>query len=120
MGKMHPAVVLVLQVGAVAAALVSIGALVERYWSPIKRWLQDALTNPVLKKMDEIDTNLRARDDKLAEDIKEIRDSFDDHRTYVGAHLGPAVDATNPPLYERVGHLEAQVSDLSGEETLDQ
>jgi len=117
---MHPAVVLVLQVGAVAAALVSIGALVERYWSPIERWLQNALTNPVLKKMDEIDTSLRARDDKLAEDIKEIRDSFDDYRTYVGAHLGPAVDATNPPLYERVGHLEEQVSDLSGDETLDQ
>ena len=120
MGKMHPAVVLVLQVGAVAAALVSIGALVERYWSPIKRCLQGALTTPGLKKMDEIDTNLRARDDKRAEDIKEIRDSCDDHRTYVGAHLGPAVDATNPPLYERVGHLEAQVSDLSRDETLDQ
>ena len=120
MGKMHPAVVFVIQVGAVAAALVSIGALVERSWSPAKRWLQNALTNPVLQKMDEIDTSLRARDDKLAEDIKEIRESFDDHRTYVGAHLGPAVDATNPPLYERVGHLEAQVSDLSGDETLDQ
>lgn len=113
---MHPAVVLVLQVGAVAAALVSIGALVERYWSPMKRWLQDALTNPVLKKMDEIDTSLRARDDKLAEDIKEIRDSFDDHRTYVGAHLGPAVDATNPPLYERVGHLEVRMDELTAED----
>lgn len=120
MGKMHPAVLFVIQAGAVAAALVSMGALVERFWSPAKRWLQNALTNPVLQKMDEIDTSLRDRDDKLAEDIKEIRESFDDHRTYVGAHLGPPVDATNPPLYERVGHLEAQVSDLSRDETLDQ
>lgn len=116
---MHPAVVFVLQVGAVSAALVSFGALVERWWSPLKRWLQDALTYPVLKKMDEIDTNLRSRDDKLAEDIKEIRESFDDHRTYVGAHLGPAVDEMNPPLYERVGHLESQVADLHTDETLD-
>lgn len=116
MGKMHPAVVLVLQVGAVAAALVSIGALVEKVWSPMRRWLQDALTNPVLHKMDSIDQTLRDRDDQLAEEIRQVRESVDDHRTYVGAHLGPRVSANNPPLFERVGHLEVRMDELTAED----
>lgn len=88
----------------------------------MKRWLQDALTNPVLKKMDEIDTSLRSMDDKLAQDISDLQQSFDEHRElfaqhriYVGGHLGPDAGPTCPPLHERVGHLEAQVEELGGD-----
>lgn len=112
---MHPAVVFVIQAGAVATALIAIGALIEKWWSPIKRWLQDALTNPVLTKMDEIDGSLRERDDKLAGEIEELRGEFRAHRTYVGAHLGPEADENNAPLFERVGHLELQSSELAAQ-----
>ena len=105
---MHPVVTFLVQAGAVATALIAIGALIEKWWSPMKKWLQDALTNPVLSKMDEIDTSLRERDDKLAGEIEELRNSVDLHRSYVGAHLGPKVDKDNAPLFERVGHLETQ------------
>jgi len=105
---MHPVVTFLLQAAAVCGALITIGAFVERIWSPMRKWLQDALTYPILRKMDDIDRSLRERDDKLAEEIAELRTEVKDHRTFVGAHLGPKVDKNNTPLFERVGHLETQ------------
>lgn len=116
MGDVHPFVALLLQLGAAATALIAIIAVIEKVWSPMKRWLQDALTTPVLHRMDSIDQTLRDRDDQLAEEIRQVRESVDDHRTYVGAHLGPRVSANNPPLFERVGHLEVRMDELTAED----
>lgn len=123
MGEVHPIVAALLQLGAAATALIAIGAAIEKVWSPMKRWLQDALTNPVLQKMDSIDQSLRARDDQLAEEIVKLRETLDDHgkalddhRTYVGAHLGPEVSKQSPPLFERVGHLELRMDEMTTED----
>lgn len=102
---LHPVVVFLIQVGALAAALTAIIAFIEKVWSPMKRWLQDALTNPVLDKMTEIENGLKERDDALKGELSDLRGDFEDHAAYVGEHLGTG----EQPLHERVHHLEDEV-----------
>lgn len=113
---MHPIVLFIIQAGAVAAALLGIGSFIEKYWSPVKRWLQDALTTPVIAKMDEIKQDMRERDDVLQTQLDDLADSFEEHRKYVFGHLGPNGKTDTPPLHERVGHLEDAVENLREKE----
>lgn len=89
MGNTHPIVTAIIQIGAVAAALTAIGIAVERVWGPMRKWLANALTNPLLDKLDE------------------MKDDFDEHRQYVEYHLGP--NGKTPPVHERLTIVEDSV-----------
>ena len=86
MGEMHPAVLFVLQVGAVATALTALLVAIEKLGSPIKRMLERVLTEPVIDKLEE-------------------------HEEYVRYHLGP--NGTTEPLHARINNLEQTVEKLT-------
>lgn len=105
--------------GGVAAAATSIAVFIERVFGPVRKWLWNALTRPLLVEMREIKTELKASDTKLvARDaslerrIDHLHDSFDEHRDYVEGHLGPNGKTGTPPLHTRVGRLEADVAKI--------
>jgi hypothetical protein len=85
MNNLHPVVMVIIQVGAIATALTALFVLSERLWSPTKRWLERILTDPVIERMDE-------------------------HQDYVRHHLGPNGDT--PPIHQRLTHLEKTVDSL--------
>lgn len=80
---MHPVVVVVIQVGAVATAITALFVLIERVGSPVKRWLERILTEPII-------------------------DRIDEHERYVKHHLGPNGDT--PAIHERLRDLETTVN----------
>ena len=86
MNGIHPVVLLLLQVGAVAAAITGIIAAVEKLWSPISKFLQRAINEPVEQK------------------IIDLTDKLDKHTEYVKYHLGPNGDA--PAVHARVQKIE--------------
>ncbi len=86
MNDTHPIVAVLVQVGAAAAALTGIVIFIERIWGPMRRWLANALTNPLLEKLDEME------------------ETWDDHTSYVKHHLGP--NGTTQPLHERVEEVQ--------------
>ena len=86
--NLHPLVVVIIQIGAVATAITALFIMIERIWSPIKNWLERILTQPVL-------------------------DRIDEHEQYVKYHLGPNGD--NPAIHERLKDLESTVTSLKGE-----
>ncbi len=88
MADFHPLIVLLIQAGAVAGALTAIALLIERIWGPVRRWLANALTNPLI--------------DKLGE----MEERWDDHTDYVRHHLGP--NGTTQPLHERVEEVQTR------------
>ena len=90
----HPLVTLLVQVGAVAAALTAVTVFVERVWSPVKSWLKDALTDPLLS------------------ELEQIRIDMHDHINYVQHHLGPNNTAT--PMHVRVLLIEQQLRKMEG------
>ncbi len=85
MNNLHPVVLIVIQVGAVATAVTAMFVLIERIWSPTKRWLERILTEPVISRIDE-------------------------HETYVKHHLGPNGDT--PAIHTRLAQLEKTVDSL--------
>lgn len=86
MTNLHPAVVLIIQVGAIATALTALFVAIEKLWSPLKRLLERVLTEPVIEKLDE-------------------------HEQYVRYHLGP--NGVTQPLHSRIGDLEETVERLT-------
>lgn len=90
----HPFVMLLVQVGAVAAALTAVTVFIERVWSPVKSWLKDALTNPLLS------------------ELEQIRIDMHDHMNYVQHHLGP--NGSNTPIHVRVSLIEQQLRKMEG------
>ena len=86
MTNLHPAVVLIIQVGAIATALTALFVAIEKLWSPLKRMLERVLTEPVIEKLDE-------------------------HEQYVRYHLGP--NGVAQPLHSRIGDLEETVERLT-------
>jgi hypothetical protein len=86
MADMHPAVLLIIQVGAIATALTALFVAVEKLWSPLKRMLERVLTEPVIQKLEE-------------------------HEQYVRYHLGP--NGVAQPLHSRIGDLEETVEKLT-------
>lgn len=98
--SIHPFVIFIVQAGAVATATIALLALIERSWSPVKRWLQDALTTPLLEKLDE------------------QNDTFESHRQYVYYHLGPNGETT--PIRERLETVEEYVQAQIAKEAKEQ
>lgn len=92
MGEMHPVVTIIVQVGAVAAALTGITIFIERTWGPVRRWLANALTNPLLEKLDE------------------VKEDFEAHTDYVRYHLGP--NGKTVPVHVRLTLVEQQLRKL--------
>jgi hypothetical protein len=88
-GDLHPLVTLIIQAGAVAAALTGIAIFIERVWGPVRRWLANALTNPLIDKLDEME------------------ERWDAHTEYVRYHLGP--NGTSTPVHKRLAALEEAV-----------
>lgn len=86
MTNLHPAVVLIIQVGAIATALTALFVAIEKLWSPLKRLLERVLTEPVIEKLEE-------------------------HEQYVRYHLGP--NGVAQPLHSRIGDLEETVERLT-------
>ena len=86
MSNVHPLVLLVLQVGAVAAAITGILAAIEKLWSPLSKFLQRQINEPVEQK------------------IIDLTDKLDKHTEYVQYHLGPNGGA--PSVHSRVKKIE--------------
>ena len=85
----HPLIQAVLQVGIVAGSLTAIIILTERIWGPMRRWLANALTNPIVEKLDEVEQKIES------------------HVDYVQHHLGP--NGTTTPIHVRLGVVEEYI-----------
>jgi hypothetical protein len=86
MGSVHPAVLFIIQAGAVAAAVTGILVLIEKLWSPVSNFLQRQINEPVEQK------------------IIDLTDKLDKHTEYVQYHLGPNGGA--PSVHSRVQRIE--------------
>lgn len=86
MNDVHPIVLLLIQVGAVAAAITGVIVLIEKLWSPISNFLQRSINEPVERK------------------IIDLTDKLDRHTEYVQYHLGPNGGA--PSVHSRVQRIE--------------
>lgn len=84
--ELHPVVVFVVQLGALAAAVTGIIVLIEKLWSPISKFLQRQINEPVEQK------------------IIDLTDKLDKHTEYVQYHLGPNGGA--PSVHSRVKKIE--------------
>lgn len=96
MKDVPPIIALLIMAGAIAGSLTAIFVFVERTWQPVKGWLQDALTTPLVNKLDDLEDRWRT------------------HEDYVRYHLGPNGDAT--PVHARLQRVEEGIEKVQVKE----